>query len=1025
MNEAVLNEPTRKLGPTPIRTPLHDELGDLSDPGIPGYETLELLGRGGMGLVWKARQERLNRVVALKVLLVGAAATPDERLRFRAEAEAIAQLDHPNIVRVFDVGEHAGRAYLALEYVAGGSLADQLTAGVLLPTRAAGLLETLALALQYAHERNLIHRDLKPANILLTADGRPRVVDFGLVKRLDSDADLTRTGLVMGTPAYMAPEQTFSEHALGPAVDVYALGVILYECLTGRPPFLAAAVLETLTQVRLLEPVAPRQLNPALPRDLETICLKCLRKEPAQRYASARDLALDLRRFLDGEPIQARPVGLAERLWTRARRNRAATLAIGMTILTLLLGAGVGLALWLYQDSEAARRQETDLRQAAERFQREAEAASDRLDRLLAAQTVQGAVREWAAGQERRARDLLAGTPTDRRAWEWHYVQRLLHAPREIAGLRGDPDTVAFTPDGTGVVTAHPRDGLRCWDAATGQQRFLFEGTQTGPDGNAHVVAVNATPRRFAFGPEPNELLVGLGEGPFAVYDTTSGKHLRSVAGPSAPKTCLALDPNRAWVAFGSGGSNFFVPGVGLVPFDGTPDVRLPWGNEMAIVLAAAPSGKYLAAGGETGNVRVWDVVTRQPVADLRAGQGRVIGLAFRPDSGQLLVASAAGQIRAYSVAQWGEDYLLDMRPCRLGALAIHPAGKTFAVGTERGEVRTFVTHDGQEIHTYRGHVGLAPLVQALAYSPDGRRLVSSGGRTSRVWDVTRPQEYDHKHLDFPAPFSIALDGGTLQSAGNDGTLRRWRMPTGAPAGARLLLPLGLTYLAAAAHVERTAVAGRGDLVVWDWQQEREVLRLPGVADRVNALTLSGDGTLVYAACMGEGMCLRGWEVATGRPLAGVPVTDRLFTSLTLSPDGRYLAAADNEVLLVWDRATGQEVHRASEGVGGCVLKFNADGSLLAHATTSAIRVWRTDGWTSLLTGRAHAVRDAVAFLADNSRLIVAGNELVVWDFATGREALVLPGRVTVHALTVGTDGSVYGANLAGSLYRWDGAPAR
>jgi serine/threonine-protein kinase len=301
-------------------------------PVIPGYSIIGELGRGGMGVVYRARQERLNRAVALKMILAGEHAPPEAAVRFLGEAEAVARLHHPNIVQVHAFGEHDGRPYLEMEYVAGGSLADRLD-GTPWPAReAARVVETLARVMQEVHRLAIVHRDLKPANVLLTGDGRPKIADFGLAKWLDVESGLTRTDHVVGSPSYMAPEQAEGKAgAVGPAADVYALGAILYELLTGGPPFRAATALETLEQVKTAEPVTPRRLRPGLSRDLETICLKCLRKEPARRYDSASDLAEDLRRFGAGEPIRARPVVAWERAWRWCRREPAwATLAAAL-----------------------------------------------------------------------------------------------------------------------------------------------------------------------------------------------------------------------------------------------------------------------------------------------------------------------------------------------------------------------------------------------------------------------------------------------------------------------------------------------------------------------------------------------------------------------------------------------------------------------------------------------------------------------------------------------------------------------
>jgi serine/threonine-protein kinase len=325
-------------------------------PQVPGYKVEAVLGRGGMGLVYKARHLRLGRTVALKMLLAGAYAGPHERARFQREAEAVASLRHANIVQVYDVGDHEGRPYFTMEFVEGGSLAHKL-AGTPQPARqAAALALTLAEAVHVAHRGGIVHRDLKPANVLLTADDTPKISDFGLARRLEGEAGPTQSGVLIGTPSYMAPEQAEGRaRVIGPATDVYALGAILYESLTGRPPFRAETAGETVLQVIHQEPASPSRLNAKVPRDLETICLKCLRKEPESRYASAAALADDLRRFGEGRPIQARPLGWAGRFWRWCRRKPAAAALVAMAL--ALVGLTLGSLLWL-EAQQAERRAE-------------------------------------------------------------------------------------------------------------------------------------------------------------------------------------------------------------------------------------------------------------------------------------------------------------------------------------------------------------------------------------------------------------------------------------------------------------------------------------------------------------------------------------------------------------------------------------------------------------------------------------------------------------------------------------------
>jgi serine/threonine-protein kinase len=325
-------------------------------PTVPGYEILAELGRGGMGVVYKARHRHLNRIVALKMILVGGHASEADLIRFRTEAEAVARLQHPGIVQIYEVGEHNGLPYFSLEYCPGGSLEKKLNGTPLPPKEAARLVQTLSQAMYAAHREQIIHRDLKPSNVLLTADGTPKVTDFGLAKQLDAPGQQTQSGAVLGTPSYMAPEQASGRNKeVGPASDGYALGAILYELLTGRPPFRAETPLDTLCQVLQREPAPPRLLNPNVPRDLETICLKCLEKNPHRRYPSAAELAADLERFLAGEVIVARSVNWVDRLKYALERSqydvefRAYGNMFLLFALVMLLAEGVVNLLLLFR----------------------------------------------------------------------------------------------------------------------------------------------------------------------------------------------------------------------------------------------------------------------------------------------------------------------------------------------------------------------------------------------------------------------------------------------------------------------------------------------------------------------------------------------------------------------------------------------------------------------------------------------------------------------------------------------------
>ncbi len=360
--------------------------------GVSGYELLQELGRGGTAVVYLARQVALDRRVALKMVLAGGFASDADRRRFRAEAAAVAAVQHAGIVQVYEVGATGDRPYFALEYCPGGSLAQRLADAPLSPRESAEVVEHVARAVHAAHAKGIIHRDLKPANILFAADGTPKVTDFGLARRADLDTDtaLTRTGAVMGTPSYMAPEQARGSRAVGPVTDVYALGAVLYECLTGRPPFLAATALDTVLHAVHDDPLSPARLQPKVPRDLETVCLKCLQKDPGKRYPSAAAVAEDLERYLDGRPMLARPVSVWERARKAARRRPAAAAGLAACALSLMLVVTVVLVAYgrlqrERDDADAARRSAEARRQdaivAKEALERERQLAYARIQK--------------------------------------------------------------------------------------------------------------------------------------------------------------------------------------------------------------------------------------------------------------------------------------------------------------------------------------------------------------------------------------------------------------------------------------------------------------------------------------------------------------------------------------------------------------------------------------------------------------------------------------------------------------------
>ncbi len=491
-------------------------------PHIPGYQVEAVLGHGGMGIVYRALDTRLHRTVALKMLLAGPYARAAERERFLREAEATAGLRHPNIVQIYDVGDHDGRLYFTMEFLEGGSLAQQLSGTPMPARRAAELLATLASAMQAAHQGGIIHRDLKPANILLTADGTPKVADFGLARGQEGGAGLTVSGAPLGTPSYMAPEQARGDKSdIGPATDVYALGAILYELKTGRPPFRAETASETERQVIAQEPAPPSRLNAKVPRDLETIVLKCLEKEPARRYATAGELAADLARFLNDEPIRARRTGPLGRMVRWRRRNPVPAAALGAMMMTGLLA----LAAILWQWREAV-----DARQRAERA-----GAAERWERYRS--NIAAAAAALQLDHSDTARRALEAAPQEHRGWEWRHLHIRLDDSRAVMP-GGKPASEFWWPrpiispsgDQLASVGSDPR-AINIWDVATGTAIAALRGHE-GP-----VFAL-------AYSPDGKRLASGSADKTVRLWDPAPGKTAKVWRGHEQAVEWLAYSPD-------------------------------------------------------------------------------------------------------------------------------------------------------------------------------------------------------------------------------------------------------------------------------------------------------------------------------------------------------------------------------------------------------------------------------------------------------------------------------------------------
>jgi WD40 repeat protein/tRNA A-37 threonylcarbamoyl transferase component Bud32 len=983
------------VSPDPAAASPEDAAGSRP-PAIPGYEILALLGRGGMSVVYQARHTQLNRVVALKMILAGGYASPEHRARFRTEAEATAQLQHPNIVQIHEVGEVEGKPYFVLEYLEGGSLDRKLQGAPLPPRQAAHLVEVLAGAVQAAHEQHIIHRDLKPANILLTANGIPRIADFGLAKRLD-EAGQTHSGAIMGTPSYMAPEQAGGQSKdVGPAADIYALGAILYECLTGRPPFKAASALDTLLQVTDEEAVPPRRLQPQVARDLETVCLKCLRKDPAERYARAADLAEDLRRFQAGEPVRARPVGVVEVGLKWSRRHPAAAALYGMILLVLVVGGLGGGATWLWRQSEAARQ--------------EAESAREQLAEISYLHGVGLAHQKWQDADVARAEQLLESCPLDRRGWEWRYVHRLCHADLATwtklaaAALGG-----AISPDWKQMVTCVYRTPTIS-DVETGQVVRTFSGPRTG----ITSLAVSSNWQRLAAA-SMEEVIV---------WDVRTGKQMHSL--PGHRHVALSQDGQRiASIGLDKTIKVWDVSSGELIGNLGT----LPG---LVSNMAFSPDGRRVAAAANysvwTGRVKVWDTQTGQEVFSIRHPDS-IYTVAFSPDSKRLAGACLDRTVRVWDAQTGRVLQTLWGHTNRVIAVVFSPDGTLLASASDDQTARVWDAATGQELACQRGHKGA---VTSVVFSSDGQRLATtSGDGTLKFWRaLADPRALVLAgHTQFLSDVRVSPDGQSIASAGLDGTIRLWDLRS---TRQLLCIPAHDPYVQSVAFSpdgQRLVSGGDDRLVkVWDTMSGQQILCLSGHTAPVESVAFNPDGTHLASASLDKTVKL--WDASTGKELRTLGGHAHELNSVAFSPDGRRLVGGGGPDLSVWDVETGQRLlaFRAHEDKIVSVA-FSPNGQRIASASyDKTAKVWDAASGNLVFPFSGHTARvTCVTFSPDGQRLASGGDDQTVRIIvaSTGEEALVLKGTLgPVHCLAFSPDGNRLVSGGWDRLVRvWDGSP--
>lgn len=910
------------------------------------YELLEEIARGGMGVVYRARQVSLNRIVAVKMVLFGQFAGKTAFERFRAEAETAARLQHPNIVAIHGIGETDGQPYFSMDYVAGRNLAELVRDRPLPVRQAAGYVRKIALAVHYAHGQGVLHRDLKPANVLIDEADEPRVTDFGLARRLAADSEFTLSGQVVGSPNFMPPEQGAGKRAkVGPASDVYGLGTLLYYLLTARPPFVAESFEATLAQVLGSEPVAPRQLNPGLPLDLETICLKCLEKDPPRRYPSAAELAEELGRFLEGKPIQGRPVGPAGKLWRWCRRK---PVVAGMTtaVIALLLTV-TALSLM------AARRIAAEARRA------EANARNLRLnlyvsDMNVAYQAIQDnnlglarqIIRQYLpvvqGGQSGAARQAHAGQEEDLRGWEWRYLWGLCRGD-SIATFRGHSKSVTcavLSSDGRTLVTASFDRTVRIWDVATRRTIHTLTGFADRLQRNSVALSLDGKLLALADGSDIH------------IFETSNWNKVRTLPNQALPGFVESLP-----IAFSRDGKTLSCNAdTEIRHWDTTTWARLasqPTNlvDEFTRLLTYSPDGRHFATGKEQG-IAIWDTCSNPP------------------------------RLRFLGPLRWPF------------VVAFSPDGRRVAAGGVGGEAVVWDVEEGQEIARF-ALGGTATLTTAMAWSHDGRRLAASGeDETIRLWDIeqrnlTAVLRGAHGGI---SSLIFSPDERTLISGCDDGTVRLFSpLPETVPGSA---LPVGFSLCFSPDGSKLAILSTNLSVEHWDVRSRQMVasFRIPVAIDKRACIAASPDGSKV-ALVSTDGMA-RVWDIGTGQQTGELPLEPPPKLPLSaFSPDSRWLAISGDTRTrggggwtLVWDLRQGEV--RKLPGIDVYRPTFSTDGKLLATGRGTDVQLWRMPDLKLLATLKGHeASINSLAFSPDGTLVASMGrnSEIRLWEVATGQ----------------------------------------
>lgn len=922
------------------------------------YDLLEQLGRGGMGVVYRARQRSLDREVAVKVITSGAFADDGVRRRFRREAATAAQLDHPNIVRVYETGEDHGQPFFSMEFVDGQTLAHRLAEGPLPWREACRVVAEVARAVAFAHHRGILHRDLKPGNVLLDAEGRVKITDFGLSARLDGTSALTVTGEFLGTPDFMPLEQILGDKAkIGVRSDIYALGAILYCALTGHRPYPTGTTVELADRQRAGAITPPREFDRRISRDLETVCLKCLESDPRARYAGAGELADELSRVVADRPVVARQITGPQRFVRWCRRNPLAA----ATMVLLVVAAGAMAVAWVAADT--ARRE-------AERRRAEAERAS-----YFA--TINLAASRMGQGSFDQARELLAGAPAGLRNWEWGRLFAVCDSAATLFEGHGKAVVAgAMTGDGARLATAGYDRTVRIWNLQTARPGPVIELPIA-----VHALSWAADGQRLAMAPDSGGIEIR----------AVGGAHPEQQFFPGASSVqALVWLPGMERIACGGNDGS-----VRIWDMELGGDTILHRAGEDVAALAVTHDGRTLAAGYRDGSCRLFDLRQQTAGRKLAVGAAAVQSLAFAAAGDLIAVGAWDGTATVVRVAD-GKTVATAVHDGPVSAVAFTPDGKRLVTGSLDWGVRVIDLPSGSISRVSHSH---SDFVTYVGVTPDGLSVASASyDQTVRI----APLLLENRRLDLVGHqgairgAGFLRDGRRLATASEDGAVVLWDANTGRELGR--FATGGLTAFAVSPVADLIATGhATGEIRLWRPFARGEDRVITAHGDQVWSLGFSPDGSrLVSTSRDGS---LRVWSMPEGRPAGpdmpiGPDSADPPCAAV-FSPDGTRLAVAQwNGRITVVAVGAGRATHSIHERGRARALSFTPDGRLLAVATDdSVVHLYDTATGTAAggLSGHSQAVRSAVMF-ADGSRVLTGGGDgtVRVWDLAQQRELLAL-----------------------------------